>query len=342
MQLKEIKTSPPMECINRWVGESWEEYFIRLFENKVNYKLTHSQIADLLNAENGKDYDESAYRKEYAAFNRGRLYERAQGSEYVAQRILVLSDFHVPYQLPVKTFEAYAGNADILVINGDIMDCQSISFFPRKYRISFIDEMIETREYLISLIDLIHPKRVIITKGNHEHRLIRYLSDKLNEDLLNLMPDSPIDLIVNDGFKNNDRFKKTEVYYPPLRDIYEDQGIDVQYNGNWYARVGNIVFAHPLSYSVSMLKTVDKAVTYFTRSAENRNITAIIMAHTHKVGFYKSGDISMYEQGCCCRTDMLDYADGKLQDPQQKGYMYICLNKDGNIIENKTKLVTTL
>ena len=326
MQLEKTQTNPPNDCVVRWAGETWEEYFIRLFENKSSYKLTHNQIAELLNSENGKGYDESAYRKEYAAFNRGRIYERAQGSEYVAQRVLALSDFHVPYQVPVKVFEAYAGNVDVLVINGDVMDCQSISFFPRKYRISFIDEMIQARDYLISLIDMISPKKVIITKGNHEHRMIRYLSEKLNEDLLNLMPDSPMDLIVNDGFKNNDRFKKTEVFYQPLRDVYEEHGITIQYDGNWYARIGNVVFAHPLSYSVSMLKTVDKAVTYFTRSAENRSITALVLAHTHKVGFYKSGDISMYEQGCCCMVDMLDYADGKLQDPQQNGYMYICLS----------------
>ena len=60
------------------------------------------------------------------------------------------------------------------------------------------------------------------------------------------------------------------------------------------------------------------------------------------MGFYKVGDIKMYEQGGWCKLDMLDYADGKLQDPQQNGYMYLALDKDGNIIEDKTKLITTL
>lgn len=339
---EKIKTNPPIDCTERWSGESWDDYFIRLCENKGAYGITYSQIANLLNAQNGKEYGESAYRKRFTDFDRGRRYEREHGGEYVAQRVLAISDMHVPYNYPVDTFRAYAGNVDVLVLNGDIMDCQSISHFPKKYRISLIEEMIAARQYLMDLINLIRPRTVYITKGNHEHRMIRYLSENLNEDLMNLMPDSPIDLIVNDGFKDNDRFKRTETYYPPLREIYEDQNIDIYYNGDWYCRVGNVMFAHPLAYSVSMLKTAEKAVTFFTRSFETRSFTAVVLAHTHKVGFYKVGDIRIYEQGCCCYLDMIDYADGKLQDPQQNGYMYIALDYNGNIIEDKTRLITSI
>ena len=341
MQEKITTTNPPEDCLMRWPGESWQDYYIRLFENKEKYGVTSSRIAQLLNAENGKNYDESAYRKRFNDFNRGRIYEREHSSEYVAQRILAISDLHVPYHYPVSIFSQYSGSVDVLVLNGDVMDCQSISFFPKKYRINLVEEMIEARQYIMDLIDMIKPRKAIITKGNHEHRMIRYLTDRLNEDLINLMPDSPLDLIINDGFKNNDRYKRTEVYYPPLRDIYQEQNISVYYNGDWWCRVGNVIFAHPLAYSSSMMKTTEKAVTFFTRT-NNRTFTAIVMGHTHKVGFYKVGDISMYEQGCCCKLDMLDYADGKLQDPQQNGYMYISLNRDGNIIEDKTRLITTI
>lgn len=342
MQNETLKTNPPSDCTVRWNGESWEQYFIRLCENKTQYNITYSEIAKLLNAENGKNYGESAYRKRFTCFDMGRKYEREHASEYVAQRILAISDLHIPFELPVESFSAYKGNVDTLVINGDIMDCQSISHFPKVYRISFIEEMIRARQYLMDLIDLISPKKVLITKGNHEHRLIRYLSDRINEDLLNLMPDSPVDLIVNDGFKNNDRLNRTETYYPSLRDVYQEKNITVYYDGKWHCRVGSIIFAHPISYSASMLKTAEKAVTYFSRSIEFSGFTTLVMAHTHKVGFYKLGDISIYEQGSCCNLSMLDYADGKLQDPQQNGYMYICLDKDGNIIENKTRLITTI
>lgn len=341
MSEKEVKTNPPVDCIARWPGESFDEYFIRLFENKKDYGITYQQIADLLNSENGKNYGESAYRKKIVEFNRGRIYEREHNSVYVSQRILALSDMHVPYNYPVEIFNGYAGAVDTLVLNGDIMDCQSISFFPKKYRIDFMEEMITARQYIIDLIEMIRPKKVCVVKGNHEHRMIRYLTERINPDIMSLMPDSPMDLIINDGFKNNDRFRHTEMYYPPLRDVFEEAGVDVQYNGDWYCRVGNVIFVHPLAYSSSMLKTAEKAVIYFTR-AENRTFTSIVMAHTHKVGFYKVGDIRMYEQGCLCKLDMLDYANGKLQDPQQNGYMYISLDKNGDIIEDMSRLVTTI
>lgn len=339
--INQIETNPPKDCTMRWQGESWEDYFIRLCENKTSYGLNYRQIADLLNKENGKNYGESAYRKKYTDFNRGRVYEREHTSEYVAKRILTISDMHVPYHYPVSIFKDYYGLVDVLILNGDIMDCQSISHFPKQYRINIVREMIETRQYINDLINLIRPRKVIITKGNHEHRMVRYLSDKLNEDIMNLMPDSPMDLIINDGFKDNDRFKHTITYYPPLRELFEDLHIDIEYNGNWYCRIGNVIFCHPLKYSSPILKTAEKAVNYFNRSKE-RSFTALVMAHTHKVGFYKLGDVSMYEQGCLCRLDMIDYADGNLQDPQQNGYMYISLDKNGNIIEDKTKLITEI
>lgn len=331
----------PNDCVYRWAGEDIRDYCIRLCENKDKYGITYNEIARLMNAENGKNYGESAYRKEFVAFNRGRLYEREHNEVAVHNRILAISDIHVPFHYPVDVFSKYSGNIDTLVINGDVMDCQSISSFPKKYRISFIEEMKEARQYLIDLMELVKPNKVYITKGNHEHRMLKYLTDRVNDDLLNLMPDSSIDLIVNDGFKDNDRLKRVEKYYPPLKKEFAEQGIEIHYDGNWYCRIGNVIFAHPIAYSSPMMKTAEKAVTFFSRTL-NRDFTAIVMAHTHKVGFYKVGDIKMYEQGCVCKLDELDYADGKLQTPQQNGYMFISLDKNGNIIEDKTKLVTEL
>lgn len=326
------------QCAYRYLGEGETEYFIRLHENKKKYGLLSRDIAVLLNTEFGVNYDESTWRKRYADFNRGREYERECGSTAVSKRILAISDLHVPFNIPVGQFEPFEGNVDVLILNGDILDCQSISSFSKKYRISLVDEMIAARKYIIDLVELLRPEKVVVTMGNHENRMLRYLSDRLNEDLLNLMPDSPMDLIVNDGFRDNDRLSKTEVFYKPLKDVLS---VPIIYDGNWYCREGNVIFAHPLTYSSAMMKTAEKAVTYFTRQADCRNFTTVVLAHTHKVGFYMSGDIRMYEQGCCCRIEDMNYADGKLQTPQQGGYMYICLDKDGNIIEDKTKLITT-
>lgn len=322
--------------IKRKTDESYEDYFVRLFENKSLYGLDCQKIANILNEMTGNNFGESSYRKEFAAFKRGMLYERNKGNSGIHCRILALSDFHVPFQLPIETFAEYCDRVDVLVLNGDIQDAQSCSKFNKKYRVPFIEEMIECRQYLIDLIEYIHPKKVYITKGNHERRLLNLLSDRINEDLLGLMPDSPLDLIVNDGFKNRDRYAKTTVWYEPLKDLFDN--VEIFYNGEWWCKVGKAIFAHPITYSSAMLKTTEKAVNYFLRI--DRDFDTCVLAHTHKLGQYIQGGINMFEQGCCCKTEAAEYVEGKMQIPQQKGYMYICQDKNGNIILDKSKLIS--
>ena len=60
----------------RLPGENFDDYKVRLCENKNVYGLTFEQIADILNSESGHTYSESKWRKEFKNFQRGRLYER--------------------------------------------------------------------------------------------------------------------------------------------------------------------------------------------------------------------------------------------------------------------------
>lgn len=140
-------------------GESYVDYFVRLFDNKKIYGLTCDQIAELLNTESGQTLGESAYRKEFAAFNRGRNYEREIAERGVATRVLSISDLHFPFAKPIETFSKYVGRVDILQLNGDIFDCQSISKFSKSYRIPCIEELVEGRQYIIDLIDYINRRR---------------------------------------------------------------------------------------------------------------------------------------------------------------------------------------
>ena len=255
----------------------------------------------------------------------------------ITTRILSISDLHIPFNLPLETFKDYIGKIDILVLNGDIEDCQSCSKYPKMYRVDVTQEMIMTRQFIIDLIKLLSPKKVIVVMGNHEFRMGRYLSDKLNEDLMNLMPDSPMDLIINDGFKNRDRLNKTETWYCPITEVFEDEKIEISYTGEWFRKIGRTIFAHPLSYSSGMLKTTEKAVNFFLR--EDRDFTSIVLGHTHKLGSFIQGGIRMYEQGCTCNLNKLDYNNGKMVLPSQNGFIYICQDANGEIIPEKTKLI---
>lgn len=319
--------------LSRMDGEDFTSWKIRccLAKKRKETDLDWVEIRDML----GLEITPDQLRKIAVGYEE---YDNHLNSTvHVSERVLSISDLHIPFNLPLDTFSPYSNRVDTLVLNGDIQDCQSISSFPRKYRVDFVDEMIDTRGYMIDLINLIHPKRVLVIKGNHEQRLIRYLSDKLHEDLMSLMPDSPLELIVNEGFKNRNRMTGVTAQYMPIRDVFEEQGIEVIYTGDWWMKVGKVIFAHPLSYSSGMLKTTEKAVNFFLR--EDRDFSTIVLGHTHKLGSFIQGHISMYEQGCCCDLTKLDYADGKLTLPGQNGYIYMCLDNNGEPIKNKTKLI---
>jgi len=285
----------------------------------------------LLNLDNGNNFNESTYRKKFADFNRGRLYERKKASTGVVERILSISDTHVPFQLPVSTYASYAGKVDILQLNGDITDCQAISKFPKAYRVSPMEEIIEARQYIIDLIELIKPKKVITVYGNHDIRFQNYFSKNLDSDLLELMPKTSLELILVDGFNHYDKRNHTKVWYEPLQKVLED--VEIEYNDNWFCQIGESIFCHPLAFKSGNLKTAEDAMNYFRN--EGYQFTSLIMAHTHRVGNFKIGNTMLYEQGCCCDVKKANYTDGRLTKSQKEGFLFLGQDKDGKVIKDK-------
>lgn len=325
---------------HRRPGEDITDYWVRLFEQKNRYGLTCEEIAALLNAENGTNYGESKWRKTYNYFQLGREYERRKNESGVATRILCLSDFHVPFQLPMDTFQQYFGAIDVLVLNGDIGDCQAISKFPKAYRISPMEELIETRHYLLDLITAIAPSKVIVTYGNHDIRFQNYLAKNLDSDLLELMPQTSLELLFVDGFNHYDKRHCMKVYYPPFADILPSvvEGIEVEYTDKWWTQIGDAIICHPIAFSSGMMQTAKKAKDYFQDLGLSPKM--IILGHTHRVGMYKSGEILLYEQGCCCDVKKLHYGDGKLTTPQQAGYIYFGQDAKGETVPGSINLVS--
>lgn len=294
---------------------------------------SYEELSEILFGE-GNCFNESEVRKRM--YGMKRLIEIIEnGSEdNVTTRILSISDLHIPFQKPIGTFKKYKNAVDILQINGDVQDCLSISKFIKLYRVSPMDEIVMAREYLISLIEYLQPKTVVINYGNHDLRFQNYLAKNLDNELLELMPKTSLELIVEDGFTHYDKKRNTKVKYYPIKDNFPD--IVFIYNDNWWSKIGNTIFCHPLSFSSVPMKTAENAMIYF----HNMDISfdTLVMAHTHRVGEYAVGTINLYEQGCCCETKSMIYMDGKLTKPQKEGFIYICQDKDGNLIREKTKL----
>lgn len=306
------------------------EWKLRLCKAKINkdIDLDWQEIVDILKIDIHPDH---LRKTAYGLIE----YDNYLKSNGVATRILSISDTHVPFQLPIEMFKDYVGQVDILQLNGDIVDMQQISKFPKSYRVSVMEEMIEGRQYIIDLIEYIKPKKVVANYGNHEIRFQSYLSKNLDSDLLELMPQTALDLIFEDGFNHYDKRSKTKTWYEPLKNVFTD--IEVEYTSNWFCQIGETVFCHPSAFSTGIMKTAEKAMYYFRN--EGYAFDSLVMGHTHRVGEYTIGNTTIFEQGACCDTKKMHYSDGRLTNSQKEGFVYICHDDNGKLIKDKTKLV---
>lgn len=320
----------------KYEDEDFDTYALRLYKNKFEYGLNSRDIADLLNKYSDIPKDESAYRKHYRSFRKGMEYQQKLDNIGIATRILSISDCHVPFQLNIKNLEKYRGKVDILHLNGDIGDCQAISSYLKIYRKSPMEEIIETRQFIIDLIEYINPHKVVANYGNHDIRFQNYFAKNLDSDILELMPQTSLELIFADGFKHYNKREKTKVEYKPLIEVFDD--VEIEYTSNWYNQIGDCIFCHPKAFSNGILKTAEKAMLWFRN--ENFDFKALVMAHTHKSGMYSIGNTTIYEQGAFCDTKSNNYSDGKLYSSQKEGFIYLYQDGKGNTLKNKTELIT--
>ena len=318
--------------ICRKENETDFEWKLRLCKLKLNKEidLDWSEIVDIL----GIDVSADHLRK--TAYGMMEYDEYIHGFSGVATTILSVSDMHIPFQLPINLLNEYIGKIDVLQINGDVVDCQALSKFPKQYRISPMEEMILGRQYLIDLISYIKPKKVICNWGNHDKRFSAYFAKNLDTDILELLPDTSLELIFEDGFKHYDKRNGTKVWYEPIKNLFDN--IEIQYIDDWKSRIGKTIFVHPSAFRQGILATADKAKD-FLQDTETEIFDCVCMAHTHSVGDGKKGNIRLIEQGAFCDVNKMNYVNGKLTKPQKEGFAIICQDIDGNLIQDKTKVI---
>lgn len=314
--------------------ESDFEYMLRMVLAKRSKKinLDWNDLADLLDRGWSGEY----LRKLAYGLYEYEDYLNCNENKHVTNRILCISDLHIPFHLPLETYEKYRGNVDTLVLNGDIIDMQGISRFPKMYRVSPMEEIIEGRAFIISLIEYLKPKKVVIINGNHELRYGSFLAKNLDNEALELQPNSPLELIAMDGFTWYNKREKSKTKYPALSDIYEH--IEFVYPDNWHHQIGDTVFCHPPKTASSQpMKTGSKAYNWFLESGYD--FENIVVAHTHRVGNYMIAGKSVYESGCCADIEKNNYTDGTLTTPQSCGYLYIEQNSRGQSVNIKQEWI---
>jgi len=244
------------------------------------------------------------------------------------RKILSLSDFHIPFErddLIMKAVEDHK-DADILVLNGDILDVYAVSTWPKDKSIALKKEYDIALEYM-KIFTKMFPK-VIVTRGNHEFRLNRYFNSNVtpaisflvNKEILGHLCEGKI--YDNDGNVVEQLDFSNVIYLPG--------------NEAWFFQVGKAMFVHPQAFSITPGKTSTMAWEYFM---DRTDIDCVCCGHTHQVSWLTKKGKLCIEQGCLAVP--LDYSkQGKLRyGPQALGYAVLYQDEHGNTDFNMSQVV---
>ena len=102
------------------------------------------------------------------------------------EKVAILSDIHVPYHTPeaieCAVKRALKEDVDGIILNGDTIDCHSLSTFVRDPRArNFRQERDTTNELLAYLRERFPGARIVWRDGNHEDRFKTYMMTKAPE-----------------------------------------------------------------------------------------------------------------------------------------------------------------
>lgn len=242
----------------------------------------------------------------------------------IDRKIVCFSDIHFPFANEDMLMEAITENsdADICVLNGDILDGYVFSTYEKGKRVAALAEYRCAFRFVKLCADTFD--KVVITDGNHDIRPARILkttgipreaSQVLRPNLIaRLANGEELDgtglLIKKHDFDN--------VIYEPLE--------------SWYVKIGKTIFVHPHGRgSAKPGFTVEKCHHYFSSRYSPDEYDSIVCGHTHKV--YKGvidGKL-LIEQGTF--ADVMAYAHSPKMDfikNGQNGYCVIYQDEEGN------------
>jgi predicted phosphodiesterase len=227
--------------------------------------------------------------------------------------ILVLSDIHIPFHdldaLTTALEYGAARNPDVILLNGDILDCYDISRFMKEQdRPSIVDEIGMGIEFLTLLREQFPKARIIYKLGNHEERMRNYI------------------------LKNAPEFGNLEAleFHSLLR--FEKLGIERVDRQIIKAGKLNILHGHEMGEAI--FSPVNPARGFFLKAKANT-----LVGHYHQSSHHSEGDLNgnkvgVWSTGCLCSLspEYRPYAFTKWKH----GFAYVTVDNDGTfIVENK-------
>jgi len=242
------------------------------------------------------------------------------------RKILTLSDFHIPFDrddLVLDIIEEHK-DADILVVNGDMLDLYAVSTWPKEKSVVLRKEYNIALEYL-KIFSKMFPS-VVVTRGNHEYRLNRYFHSNVSKSVSFMVNVEILGRLVNgEEYDNEGNIVKKHDF----SNVYYDNGPEA-----WFCKIGKTMFLHPQAFSKVEGKTAVQAQEYFM---EREDVDCIVVAHTHHQAWVPTRGKLCIEQGCLCVP--LDYEkQGKLRyKAMVLGYAVVYQDKDGNCDINRSR-----
>lgn len=245
-------------------------------------------------------------------------------------KILCLSDMHFPLaqeQMIQDAIEAHR-DADILVLNGDLLEGYLFSTFQKSRGIAALHEYITVFEFVQMVRSIF--KRVVIVSGNHDRRAARALksagfdkdsSQVFRPDLLARIAngeelDSTGHLVQKHAFEN----------------VFYDQ------RESWFVKIGKTIFMHPSGRGGAAPGfTVNRHADQMMLRYSREDVDSFVCGHTHKIYKGVRSGLLMIEQGCL--TDLAHYGwKAKLDfiGNGANGYAVVYQDKDGNTDFNKS------
>lgn len=253
--------------------------------------------------------------------------QREKISEYIEEKykgkrikVLYMSDLHIPFTIyeMVKYIIDEHKDADILVLNGDLLDLFNVSTFAKDKSVALKRELQEGREFLEIVSQLFDD--VIVVEGNHERRLRNFIKHTIPQDIQFLFPQDALQ-VIQEG---------TVFDLDPLENVHVV--------GSWWIKIYDTIFAHPDNFNSPPMRTVINTSEHFML-VKNIPHRALAIGHTHQAGKYIDRGRMVMETGCL-NYDM-DYKNGskfgKMDWTRAYALFYF---DDGEVDFNESNVIT--
>ena len=243
--------------------------------------------------------------------------------ENPTRKILTLSDIHFPFALvdELKKAVKLHSDADIVVLNGDILDGYAFSTYGRGRRIAALKEYIAAFNFVKELSETFD--KVVIVSGNHDRRPAKTLArNDFEKEASQILRPDLLARIANGEVLNE---------FGECTEVHDFDNVIYQQYDSWYVRIGKTIFCHPDAYFGGWPgQTVVKLCDYFGKRMGTDQFDSVVVGHTHRI--YKGVVMNKLciEQGAMAsRMPYQHKAD--LRFPHaMNGYAVIYQDEEGN------------